>query len=49
LASCSEHFISMKHQILATFNVNKKNQFWQPCMPLKHNVSWLTESRYTIN
>ena len=26
LASCSEHFISIKHQILATFNINKKNQ-----------------------
>jgi hypothetical protein len=28
LASCSEHFISIKHQILlATFNINKKIQF----------------------
>jgi hypothetical protein len=27
LASCSEHFISIKHWILATFNINKKNQF----------------------
>ena len=27
LASCSEHFISIKHRILATFNKNKKNQF----------------------
>ena len=26
LASCSEHFISIKHRILATFNI-KKNQF----------------------
>jgi len=26
LASCSEHFISMEHRILATFNI-KKNQF----------------------
>jgi hypothetical protein len=25
LASCSEHFISIKHRILATFNTNKKN------------------------
>ena len=25
LASCSEHFISIKHRILATFNI-KKNQ-----------------------
>jgi hypothetical protein len=28
LASCSEHFISIKHRILATFNINKKIQFW---------------------
>jgi hypothetical protein len=27
LASCSKHFISKKHQILATFNINQKNQF----------------------
>jgi hypothetical protein len=27
LASCLEHFISIKHRILATFNINKKNQF----------------------
>jgi hypothetical protein len=27
LASCSEHFIIIKHRILATFNINKKNQF----------------------
>jgi hypothetical protein len=27
LASCSEHFISIKHQILATFNINKIIQF----------------------
>ena len=26
LASCSEHFISIKHRILATLNINKKNQ-----------------------
>ena len=30
LALCSEHFISIKHWILATFNINKKVQFWQP-------------------
>ena len=24
LASCSEHFISIKHRILATFNINTK-------------------------
>ena len=27
LASCSEHFISIKHRILATFTISKKNQF----------------------
>jgi hypothetical protein len=28
LVSCSEHFISIKHRILATFNIKKKkNQF----------------------
>jgi uncharacterized membrane protein len=30
LAFCSEHFISIKHRILAPFNINKKIQFWQP-------------------
>jgi hypothetical protein len=30
LAFSSEHFISIKHRILATFNINKKIQFWQP-------------------
>ena len=25
LAFCSEHFISIKHRILATFNINKQN------------------------
>jgi hypothetical protein len=33
LASCSEHFISIKPRIFATFNINKKIQFW----PLKAN------------
>jgi hypothetical protein len=27
LASCSEHFINIKHRILATFNKKKKSQF----------------------
>jgi hypothetical protein len=27
LAFCSEHFISIKHRILATFNISKKIQF----------------------
>ena len=26
LVSCSEHFISIKYRILATFDINKKNQ-----------------------
>ena len=33
LASCSEHFISIKHRILATFNINKKINL-SDCMPL---------------
>jgi hypothetical protein len=28
LASWSEHFISIKHRILATFNINKKKSIW---------------------
>ena len=27
LAFCSEHFISIKHRILETFNINKEIQF----------------------
>jgi len=27
LDSCSEHFISMKHRILATYEISKKIQF----------------------
>ena len=30
LAFYSDHFISIKHRILATFNINKKIQFWLP-------------------
>ena len=33
LASCSEHFISIKHRILATFNKKKKINL-SDCMPL---------------
>jgi len=33
LASCSEHFISIKHRILATFNTKKKS-ILTACMPL---------------
>ena len=29
LAFCSEHFISIKHRILETFNINKKNKFFK--------------------
>ena len=34
LASCSEHFISIKHRILATFNINEKKKILRACMPL---------------
>ena len=34
LASCSKHFIRIKHRILATFNINKKNSILTACMPL---------------
>jgi hypothetical protein len=33
LASCSEHFISIKHRILA------KNSILTPCMPLKKSIN----------
>ena len=34
LASCSEHCISIKHRILATFNINEKKKILTACMPL---------------
>ena len=34
LASCSEHFISVKHRILTTFNIKKKS-ILTACMPLR--------------
>ena len=34
LTSCSEHFISIKHRIFATFNINKKKSILTACMPL---------------
>ena len=34
LASCSEHFINIKHRILATFNINQKKINLSGCMPL---------------
>ena len=40
LASCSEHFISIKHRILATFNNNKKINL-SYCMPVKHLIIFL--------
>jgi hypothetical protein len=33
LAFCSEHFISIKHRILATFNITK-NLILTACVPL---------------
>ena len=38
LASCSKHFISIKHRILATFNINKKKINLSDCMPLSEIV-----------
>ena len=36
LASCLEHFISIKHRILTTFNIKKKKKsILTACMPLK--------------
>ena len=37
LASCSEHFISIKHRILTTFNI-KKNSILAACMPLSSAI-----------
>jgi hypothetical protein len=34
LASCSGHFISIKHRILANFIINKKKSILTACMPL---------------
>ena len=36
LVSCSTHFISMKHRILATFNINKRKSILTACMPLTY-------------
>jgi hypothetical protein len=38
LAFSSEHFISIKHRILATFNINKKKAILTACLPLR---AWL--------
>ena len=40
MASCSEHFISIKHRILATFNISKKINL-SDCMPLKSGPVFL--------
>ena len=34
LASCLEHFISIKHRILATFKINTNKSIMTACMPL---------------
>ena len=34
LASCSGHFISIKHRILANFNINQIKSILTACMPL---------------
>ena len=39
LASCSEQFISIKHRILATFNINKKKSIWATVYAFK-DLSW---------
>jgi hypothetical protein len=41
LASCSEHFINIKHRILATFNIKKKS-ILTTCMSLR-------KKKYNIN
>jgi hypothetical protein len=38
LASCSEHFISIKHRILTTFNINKNKINLSDCMSLRENT-----------
>ena len=38
MVSCSEHFISIKHRILETFNIKKKIQFWQPVCKTNHQI-----------
>ena len=38
LAFSSEHFISIKHRILGTFNINKTKSILTACLPLR---AWL--------
>jgi hypothetical protein len=42
LASCSEHFISIKHRILATFNIKKKKKNLSYCMPLSLPILYVS-------
>jgi hypothetical protein len=46
LASCSEHFISINHRILATFNIEKKINL-SDCMPLSIYILNTIESEST--
>ena len=39
LASCIEHFISIHHRILATFNIKKINLSY--CMPLTETFNYI--------
>ena len=48
LASCSEHFISIKHRILTTFNINKKKINLSDCMPLNIDIYRNTIMSYMI-
>jgi hypothetical protein len=36
LAFCSDHFISIKHRILATFNINKQFNYDSLCTSNRH-------------
>jgi hypothetical protein len=45
LAFCSEHFISIKHCILATFNINKKILFWQSLTTDHNKTIYIHRSR----
>jgi hypothetical protein len=44
LASCSEHFISIKHRILATFNINQKKSILTAYMSLNQSYCQCTMS-----
>ena len=40
LASSSKHFISIKHRILAAFNINKTQSILTVCMPLTIKIDF---------